>query len=68
MTPTITVKRRQMGRPIAKVGQPINLFKNINVGYGPGQLRPDGSRDATAEPRVMAQLVMIVNGMSGQLI
>jgi len=32
--------------------------------YGPKQVRPDGARDPRAESRVIAKIVMAVNGMS----
>lgn len=40
----------------------------FNFGYGPNQLRPDGSRDPRAEENILNKLIMRVNGLSGQLI
>lgn len=62
----IKVKRCVLGKPIAKP-LPIILPKEIDVGYGPSQLRPDGSRDIRAEYRQLAKIVMDINGMSGHL-
>jgi len=43
----------------------IILPKTFDVGYGKGQLRPNGSR-SQAEIRELAKLTIAVNGMSGQ--
>jgi len=63
----IKAKRCVLGRPIAKEATPIKSPKTFDVGYGPGQLRPDGSRDLRAEERILAKLTMDANGLSGQL-
>ena len=62
----IKVSRCKFGRPVAKKLKPIIGPKKIDVGYGPGQLRPDHSRDIRAEDRQLAKIVQNVNGMSGQ--
>ena len=63
----IRVKKCVLGRPVAKQLIPIqNVPKEINVGYGPGQLRPDGSRQPETERRVLDKLNQAINGMSGQ--
>ena len=51
-----------------KIGTPLHIIRSvdINIGYGYGQLRPDGSRGGNAETRQMAIAVMKINGMSGQ--
>lgn len=65
----IKVKPCVLGRPVAKQLYPITTTKNssFDVGYGPNQLRPDGSRDPRAEERILSKAVMKSNGMSGQL-
>ena len=63
----IVVKKRVLGRPIAKQVTYIkDVPKQINIGYGPGQLRPDGSRQPSTERSMLAKISMLVNGMSGQ--
>jgi hypothetical protein len=62
----IKVKKTKMGRPVGK-WKPIILPQTIDVGYGPFQLRPDGSRDIRSECRRFAKITMDINGMSGQL-
>jgi hypothetical protein len=62
----IYAKRCVLGRPVAKTLIPIKSPKTFDVGYGPGQLRPDGSRQPESERRVLGDLTMLVNGMSGQ--
>jgi hypothetical protein len=59
----------KMGRPVAKEAYPIITPKNttFDIGYGPNQLRPDGSRDLRAEDRILSKIVMRANGLSGQL-
>jgi len=63
----IRAKKCVLGRPVAKKLQPIIMPKSIDVGYGPFQLRPDGSRDIRAECRQLGKITMKINGMSGQL-
>lgn len=64
----VFVKPCQLGRPVAKVAKQINTPNTeLNVGYGPGQLRPNGSRDPRAEARQFAKITQAINGMSGQL-
>ena len=62
----IKAKKCVLGKPIVQ-WLPIILPKNLDVGYGPFQLRPDGSRDIRAEWRRFAKITMDINGMSGQL-
>lgn len=62
----IRVKRCVLGRPVAKELTPIKSPKTFDVGYGPGQLKPDGSRQPETERRVLNKLSQLVNGMSGQ--
>lgn len=66
----IKTKRVVLGRKVAKTLYPIRTIKNtmFNFGYGPNQLRPDGSRDPRAEENILNKLIMRVNGLSGQLI
>jgi len=52
-------------KSISTVKSTIILPKIFDVGFGRGQLRPDGSR-SRAEFRVLANLTMAINGMSGQ--
>lgn len=65
----IKVKPCKMGRGVAKKLLPIATIKNsvFNFGYGPNQLRPDGSRDPRAENRALGNFIMRINGLSGQL-
>ncbi len=63
----ISTKKHIMGRPVAKTLKPIIIHKSINMGYGKGQLRPNNSRDPLAECRQFGMLIMLINGMSGQL-
>lgn len=60
----IKAKKHPMGRPVAKLAYPMKSPKTINVGYGFGQLRPDRSRDMAAEPKILADLMMLINGIS----
>ena len=62
----IKVKRSVLGKPVVQ-WLPIKLPQSLDVGYGPFQLRPTGSRDIRAECRRFAKIVMDINGMSGQL-
>lgn len=62
----IRVKKCILGRPIAKELTPIESPKEINVGYGPGQLKPDGSRQPETERRILSKITLLKNGMSGQ--
>ncbi len=62
----IKAKRCVLGKPVVE-WLPIKLPQSINVGYGPFQLRPNGSRDIGAECRRFAKIIMDINGMSGQL-
>ena len=62
----IRAKKRVLGRPIAKELMPIKSPKEINIGYGPGQLKPDGSRQPETERRILDKLTLLINGMSGQ--
>jgi hypothetical protein len=63
----ISVKKCVLGRPVAKQLIPIkNVPKEIDVGYGPGQLRPDGSRQPETERVALGNLNQLINGMSGQ--
>ena len=63
----ISVKKCVLGRPVAKQLIPIkNVPKEIDVGYGPGQLRPDGSRQPETERIILGDLNQLINGMSGQ--
>jgi hypothetical protein len=54
-------------RGFIKPLKPIITRSSINVGYGPGQLRPNGARDIRAEERQLAIRVLRINGLSGQL-
>lgn len=64
---SLTVRKCVLGRPVAKELKPIAVLpKDINVGYGKFQLRPDGSRDPRVECRIFAKMVMDINGLSGQ--
>ena len=63
----VYVKRCVLGRPVAKQLIPIkNIPKEINVGYGPGQLRPNGSRQPETERRILGDVNQLSNGMSSQ--
>ena len=64
----IKVKPCKLGRNPAKEAYPIITTNNttFNFGYGPNQLRPDGSRDPRAEDRILSKFIMQINGMSGQ--
>lgn len=65
----LKVKKIRLGKcPIDKLKPIAILPSNIDVGYGKGQLRPDGSRDIRAESRRFAKLVQEINGLSGQQI
>lgn len=67
MMQVVFVKRCQLGRPRAKTAYPIQIpQRNLDVGYGPGQLRPDGSRDPRAESRQFDKITLATNGLSGQ--
>lgn len=61
----IRVKNCVLGRPVAKKLVPIKSPKTIDVGYGPGRLKPDGSRQPETERRVLDRLNMLINGLSG---
>lgn len=50
----IQVKKIKMGRPIAKKLCPPFTNKDIDVGYGPGQLRPDQARQPETEYRQLS--------------
>jgi hypothetical protein len=61
-----------------KVVAPGRVFQNkppktivgpdtIDVGYGAGQLRPNGDRQPMVEYNRLGGILMRVNGMSGQL-
>lgn len=63
----VSVKRCVLGRPVAKQLIPIKSLKQRDIGYGPGQLRPDGSRQPETERRILGKQTMHINGMSGQL-
>lgn len=53
---------------MAKTLPPIKFGpKDIDIGYGPGQLRPDGARQSKVECKLLADRLMDLNGMSGQL-
>lgn len=67
MLQIIKVGRCKLGRPVAKELKPIITREDIDFGNGPGQLLPDGSRQPLAEANVWADIVMDINGMSGQL-
>lgn len=69
MMRVVFAKRCQLGRPRAKTAYPIQLpQKTLDVGYGPGQLRPDGSRDPRVESRQFAKITSAINGLSNQQI
>ena len=57
----IKVFKKPLKRPIAKTLKPIILPDKF-------QLRPDGSRDIRSECKELSNIVMKINGMSGQLI
>lgn len=63
----LKVNKIRLGKcPVNKL-KPISVLpKDIDVGYGKGQLRPDGYRDIRAESRRFAELVQEINGLSGQ--
>ena len=61
----VKVPKCVLGRPIAKSLIPIKSPTTFDVGYGPGQLKPDGSRQPETERRVLGGLFMLANGMSG---
>ena len=63
----IRVKKCVLGRPIAKELVPIKGLDTIDVGFGPGQLRPNGSRQPESERMVFRRIISDINGMSGQL-
>ena len=63
----IHAKRCVLGRPVAKQLYPIHNLKSYDVGYGPGQLRPNGSRQPESERIILGKLTMRINGLSGQL-
>lgn len=63
----IHAKRYVLGRPVAKILPEIKTSPNdIDVGYGPGKLKPDGSRQPETERRVWGKLIPLINGMSTQ--
>lgn len=62
----VKVGRCKLGRPVAGELKPIITKDQIDIGYGPGQLLPDGSRQPLAEANVIADITMDINGMSGQ--
>lgn len=63
----IHAKRYVLGRPVAKILPEIKISPNdIDVGYGPGKLKPDGSRQPETERRVWGKLIPLINGMSTQ--
>lgn len=65
----VFVKRCRLGRPRSKSAPHIVLpQKTWDVGYGKGQLRPNGSRDPRVESRQFAKITQAINGMSGQLV
>tara|TARA_R100001244_G_scaffold25113_2_gene25366 strand:+ start:28720 stop:28938 length:219 start_codon:yes stop_codon:yes gene_type:complete len=65
-TSRIQVTRYKLGRPVAKELKQIIGPDQIDVGFGPGQLRPNGSRDIRAEEQQLSKIVQDINGMSGQ--
>lgn len=66
MLKIVKISHCKLGRPVAKELKPIITKNEINFGNGPGQLLPDGSRQPLAEANVWADIIMHINGMSGQ--
>lgn len=61
----IRVKKCVLGRPIAKTLPKIKIARNnINVRYGPGKLKPNGSRQPETERRVWGKVISFINGLS----
>lgn len=61
----IRVKKCVLGRPISKTLPKIKIrHNNIDIGYGPGKLKPNGSRQPETERRVWGELISLINGLS----